>query len=196
MLAAKQRAIAHHKQGRTHQAAVELARSKRLGEHARKLRGAVLNLLTLHYSIEGVAADVTVFEGLKGGSAALRAQRAAAARAGLGGVKDVDEAMAEARELVAGAQEVAAALAQSVQDGGEGEEEEEAELLRELEALDNAQEEEQQQEQQEQVPLDVAAALPDVSHLPPPRVAAARRPEEEEEGTTGRRTTGGMALSS
>lgn len=193
MLAAKQRAIAHHKQGRTHLAAMELARSKRLGEHAGKLQGAVLNLLTLHYSIEGVAADVTVFEGLKGGSAALRAQRAAAARAGLGGVKDVDEAMAEARELVAGAQEVAAALAQSVQDGGEGEgEEEEAELLRELEALEKAQEDQEQQGQQ--VPLDVAAALPDISHLPPPRVAAGRRPEEEDRG--GRRTTGVVALSS
>lgn len=188
MLAAKQRAIVHHRAGRTHQAAVELARSKKLGVHAGKLQEAVLNLLSLHYSIEGVAADVTVFEGLKGGNAALRAQRAVAARAGLGGVKDVDEAMAEARELVAGAQEVAAALAQEVHDGDE---EKEVELLRELEALEKAQEEEQRQEQQ--VPSDLAAALPDVSHLPPPPVVAATGREGDRGG---RRTAVGVALSS
>lgn len=201
MLAARQRAVALHKQGRAHQAAVELARSKRLGAHAGKLQAAVLNLLSLHYSIEGVAADVAVFEGLRGGSAALAAQRAAAARAGLGGVRDVDEAMAEARELVAGTQEMATALARSVRGEEGGEEEEEEELLRELEALEREQEQ-QRQHGEQQALSDLAAALPDVSHLPPPHVAAAVAGAAAAggaavgEGATGRRTATGVALSS
>lgn len=160
MLEAKTRAVALHKQGLTHSAAVELARSKRTGEAVGKLRSAVLNLLTLHYSIEGVAADVVIFEGLKGGNAALRRQREEAAAAL--SVKDVDEAMEEARELVAEASEVSAALAQPMGAGAEAAAtEEEAELLKELEALE-----------EEHAMADAAAVflLPDVSHLPPPRV--------------------------
>ncbi len=175
MLGARQRAVALHQQGLSHRAAVELARSKKLGELVGKLRAAVLNLLTLHYSIEGVAADVTVFKGLKGGSEALREQRAAAVRGGLASVRDVDEAMEEARGLVAETQEVSAALAQPMEGEGAAEEEEQ-ELLRELEALE-------QEQQQKSMVADLAAALPDVSHLPPPRVAAVAKKEEEEAAT-------------
>jgi hypothetical protein len=181
MLEAKQRAVAHHKQGLTHRAAVELARYKQLGALVGKLRGAVLNLLTIHYSIEGMSADVAVFEGLKGGSEALRQQRSAVKKAGLASVRDVDEAMEEARELVAETQELSAALAQPMVEEGE---EEKEELLRELEALEKEEEEvgkTGQEAGKKAVDVaDLAAALPDVSHLPPlPRVAAPKKEEEE-----------------
>jgi hypothetical protein len=52
-----------HKKGLTSQARVQLARSKQLEGMVEKLRGAVLNLLTLHYTIEGVSSDLEIFTG-------------------------------------------------------------------------------------------------------------------------------------
>ena len=166
MLAARQRAAALHKAGRSQLAAVELARYKKLGSLVGKLRGAVVNLLSIHYSIEGVAADVAVFSGLTEGNAALRAQNREAA--GVLAVKDVDEALAEARELMAETQAVSEALAQSpgtAAGGAQDTEGEEAALLAELAALER--------EEQEQEAAAVAAALPGVAHLPAPTATAA-----------------------
>lgn len=50
-------------QGLTSQARVQLVRFKQLDGLVGKLRGAVLNLLTLHYTIEGVSSDVEIFAG-------------------------------------------------------------------------------------------------------------------------------------
>ena len=63
MKEARSQAASLHKQGLSHQARVALARYKKLEEMVGKLRGGVLNLLTLHYSIEGVSADVEIFHG-------------------------------------------------------------------------------------------------------------------------------------
>lgn len=60
---ARSAAMSLHKKGLTSQARVQLARSKQLEGMVEKLRGAVLNLLTLHYTIEGVSSDLEIFTG-------------------------------------------------------------------------------------------------------------------------------------
>ncbi len=172
MAQAKQRAVTLHKQGLSAQAAVEMARYKKLQALVGKLRGALLNLLSIHYSIEGVATDLEIFVGLKGGNEALKEQQAAARAGGLGTVMDVEEALLEAQELIAETQEVGAALAQpSLEAVGD----DDADLLQELAALEIAVEKKKEE----------ALELPDVSHLPPP-VASSSSTKAEKAPTAGK----------
>lgn len=178
MAQAKQRATALHRQGLSAQAAVELWRYKKLAPLVEKLRGAVVNLVSIHYSIEGVATDMEIFAGLQGGNEALKQQQAAARAGGLREVMDVEDALREAQELISETNEIGAALAGPMAVGGvgvgggrEGEEEDE-ELLRELEALEVGEREGKQGgkvEEKKKVEGEVAVSydLPDISHLPP-----------------------------
>jgi len=176
MAQAKQRATALHRQGLSAQAAVELWRYKKLVPLIEKLRGAVVNLMSIHYSIEGVATDMEIFAGLKGGNEALKQQQAAARAGGLREVMDVEDALREAQELIFETNEIGAALTGSVAMGmvgvGEGREgeEEDVELLRELEALEMVDKEEKKggkEKKKEEGGVAVSYDLPDISHLPP-----------------------------
>ncbi len=172
---AKQRAAALHRQGLSAQAAVELWRYKKLAPLVEKLRGAVVNLVSIHYSIEGVATDMEIFSGLQGGNEALKQQQAAARAQGLKEVMDVEDAMQEAQELISETNEIGMALAGPVATGGAGlgggsEEEEDAELLRELAALEVVEREDKQVleegKKQEEGGVVMSYDFPDISHLP------------------------------
>ncbi|KAM3576902.1 hypothetical protein VYU27_001267 [Nannochloropsis oceanica] len=173
---AKQRAMALHRQGLSAQAAVELWRYKKLTSLVEKLRGAVVNLVSIHYSIEGVTTDIEIFAGLRGGNEALKQQQAAARGRGLKDVMDVEDALREAQELISETNEIGMALSGPVAAGearvGEGNEgkEEDAELLRELEALELVEREDKQilEEVKKQGKDEVVISydFPDISHLP------------------------------
>ena len=177
MAQAKQRATALHRQGLSAQAAVELWRYKKLVPLVEKLRGAVVNLVSIHYSIEGVATDMEIFAGLQGGNEALKQQQAAARAGGLREVMDVEDALREAQELISETNEIGAALAGPVVMGGVGlgggreGQEEDAELLRELEALEVGEKGEKQgmgkkDNKEGEGGMAVSCDLPDISHLP------------------------------
>lgn len=183
MLQAKQRATTLHKQGRSAQAAVELTRYKKLGVLVEKMRGAMMNLVNIHYSIEGVATDLEVFVGLQGGNAALKQANQEAKKVGMS-VRSVDEAMVEAQELMAETQEVGAALAQPMGEGvglGSGGDAEDEELLRELELLEIMETEKEKEKENVAEAAAAAAAvakigasLPEISHLPPPALRGSK----------------------
>jgi len=179
MVESKLRAAGLHSRGLSAQALVEWRRHKKLATSVEKLRGAMVNMLSIYHSIEGQHADMQVFAGLRGGNLALKQQKTAAKAMGLGGVEDVEEALREAQELIDESDELGKILSSPLMNReGPTEDIKEEELLKELEALAIAEAEGQRdvdiekdaterRRSAKEAEAAVSYDLPDISHLSP-----------------------------